>query len=269
MNIGFTNWLANFIWKWRIPLSVFIVLGALVLSPRANVMKIDNDITAWFSREDPVFKDYERFRQEFAGTRTLIVALQADTPERLFARDTLQFIEQVSGDIERVDTVQRVDSLASATIVEALKGEDGGLEVRPLIEDAATQSLKEVRRRALDDDILRGDLVSESGTVTAIVVGFDEDRIDAVRGGVIQQIHDIVDPKLPPGVRVHYNGSLEISEEYNRVTIANTRNLTPPILIITLLALYWMFRSARKTAARRDEAARGNTSRGAEPSLRG
>ena len=43
-------------------------------------MKIDNDITAWFSREDPVFQDYERFRQEFAGTRTLIVALQADTP---------------------------------------------------------------------------------------------------------------------------------------------------------------------------------------------
>ncbi len=226
---------------------MFIVLGALALSPRANVMTIDNDITAWFSREDPVFKDYERFRQEFAGTRTLIVALQADTPERLFSRDTLQFIEQVTGDIERVDTVQRVDSLASATIVDALKGEDGGLDVRPLIEDAATQSPDEVRRRALDDDILRGDLVSENGTVTAIVIGFDEDRIDAVRGGVIQQIHDLVDPKLPAGVRAHYNGSLEISETYNRITLDNQIKFTPPILLFTIIAIYAAFRSWRKT----------------------
>ena len=244
---GFTVALADFIWRWRIPLSIFLVVGAVILAPRANVTTIDNDITAWFSKEDQVYKDYERFRQEFAGTRTLIVALQADSPERLFSRETLQFIEQVTGDIERVETVQRVDSLASATVVEALPGEDGGLDVRPLIEDAATQSPGQVRRRALDDDILRGDLVSESGTVTAIVVGFDEDRIDAVRAGVIQQIHDIVDPKLPPGVRAHYNGSLEISETYNRITIDNQVKFTPPILLFTIVAIYAAFRSWRKT----------------------
>ena len=109
------------------------------------------------------------------------------------------------------------------------------------------QSPDEVRRRALDDDLLRGDLVSESGTVTAIVVGFDEDRIDEVRAGVIQQIHDIVDPKLPPGVRVHYNGSLEISETYNRITLDNQLKFTPPILLFTIFAIYAAFRSWRKT----------------------
>jgi predicted RND superfamily exporter protein len=251
----FTNALAAFIWRWRLPLSIFIVVGALVLSPRANVTKIDNDITAWFSREDPVYKDYERFRQEFGGTRTLIVALQADTPERLFARDTLQFIEQVTGDIERVDTVHRVDSLATATIVEAIKPEfqaeqereDGGLDVRRVIENPSTQSPADVRRRAMRDDLLRGDLISETGTVTAIVVGFDEDRIDAVRGGVIQQIHDLIDPRLPGGIRAYYNGSLEISETYNRITLDNQVKFTPPILVLTILAIYAAFRSWRKT----------------------
>ena len=98
-----------------------------------------------------------------------------------------------------------------------------------------------------DDDLLRGDLVSESGTVTAIVVSFDEDRIDAVRGGVIQQIHDLVDPKLPPGIRAYYNGSLEISETYNRITLDNQIKFTPPILLFTILAIYAAFRSWRKT----------------------
>jgi hypothetical protein len=126
-------------------------------------------------------------------------------------------------------------------------GDEGGLDVRPLLDDDALDWPGGVRRRALRDDLLRGDLVSESGTVTALVVSFDEDRIDAVRGGVIQQIHDLVDPALPEGVRAYYNGSLEISETYNRITLDNQLKFTPPILLFTILAIYAAFRSWRKT----------------------
>jgi len=242
--------LAGWIYRWRIPLSVIIVVGALVQAPRANITEIDNDITAWFSKDDPVYRDYERFRAEFGGTRALIIALKADSADRLFSRATLETIAAITGDIERVDTVQQVNSLATATIVDAIKGdspEEGGLEVRPLLEDVATRDPAAVRRRALEDDLIRGDLVSEDGTTTAIIVGFDEDRIDEVRAGVIQQIHDIVDPKLPQGVRAYYNGSLEISETYNRITLDNQRKFTPPILLVTVLAIYFSFRSWRKT----------------------
>ncbi len=242
--------LAGWIYRWRIPLSVFIVVGALVQAPLADITEIDNDITAWFSKDDPVYKDYERFRTEFGGTRALIIALKADSADRLFSRNTLETIAAITGDIERVDTVQQVNSLATATIVEALKSDnpdEGGLEVRLLLENLATRDPADIRRRALEDDLIRGDLVSEDGSTTAIIVGFDEDRIDLVRAGVIQQIHDIVDPKLPDGVRAYYNGSLEISETYNRITLDNQRKFTPPILLFTVLAIYLSFRSWRKT----------------------
>ncbi len=253
--------LAEWIYRWHVPLSIAIVVGALALAPRANILHIDNDITAWFSKEDPVYKDYERYRKEFGGTRALIVALKADSPDRLFSRDTLQFIAQVSGDIERVDTVQRVNSLSTATIVRAIRpdvrlkpgppdpeNDEGGLDVRPLLEHVETRDPAEIKREALADDLLRGDLVSDDGTTTAIIVSFDEDRIDEVRGGVIQQIHEIVDPKLPSGVQAYYNGSLEISETYNRITLDNQQKFTPPILLFTVLAIYLSFRSWRKTA---------------------
>ena len=238
--------IAEFLWRWRFPLSAAIVVAAIAFIPRANITKIDNDISAWFGKDDPVYRDYERFRDEFGGSRTLIVALQADSASRLFSAPTLDFIRQVTGDIERVDTVERVASLATATTVEALQGEDGGLDVRRLIEAGGTQTPEEVRRRSMKDDLIRGDLVSEDGTVTALVVSFDEDRIDQVRGGVIQKIHDLVDPRLPAGVRAYYNGSLEISETYNRITLANQRTFTPPIFVITLIAVYLSFRSWRK-----------------------
>ena len=236
--------LAEIIYRWRYVLSGACVLGALLSIPRANITHIDNDITAWFSKSDPVYQDYERFRQEFGGTRTLIIALEAGSPDQLFSAGTLAYIEQISGDIERVDTVQRVDSLATATVVDAVPD---GLDVRRLIELARSRGPDAVRARALDDELIRGDLVSADATVAAIIVSFDEDRIDAVRGGVIQHIHDIVDPRLPAGLRAHYNGSLEISETYNRITLDNQRKFTPPILLVTIAAIYLTFRSWRKT----------------------
>lgn len=242
---------ASVIFRWRFPLSAGLILGAILLAPRANITEIDNDVSAWFSREDPVYKDYERFRAEFGGTRALIVALQAESADTLFSRETLALIQGITGDIERVDTVQRVDSLATATIVEALpveRGSDeGGLDVRPLLENLESRDPAEIRQRALDDDLIRGDLVSEDARTTALIVSFDEDRIDEVRAGVIQKIHAIVDPRLPQGVRAYYNGSLEISETYNRITVDNQRTFTPPILLFTLLAIYFSFRSIRKT----------------------
>jgi uncharacterized protein len=248
--------IASVLFHWRLPLSAFIIVGAVALSPRLNITDIDNDITAWFSREDPVYQDYERFRTEFGGTRALIVALKADSADRLFSREMLTLIEQITGDIERVDTVQQVHSLATATIVEALpvrvaagaaSDEEGGLEVRPLLEHLETRDPAEIKRRALQDDLIRGDLVSEDARTTALIVTFDEDRIDEVRAGVIRQIHDVVDPRLPAGVRAYYNGSLEISETYNRITLDNQRKFTPPILLFTVLAIYLSFRSMRKT----------------------
>ena len=253
--------LASVIYRWRYPLSAFIVLGALVLAPRANITHIDNDVTAWFSKDDPVYRDYERFRTEFAGTRALIIALKADSPDLLFNRDTLRTIARITGDIERVATVQQVYSLATATIVEAIPPapvapggsgdaghhEDGGLDVRPLLENLETRDPADIKRRALADDLIRGDLVSEDARTTAIIVNFDEDRIDEVRAGVIQQIHELVDPRLPRGVAAYYNGSLEISETYNRITLDNQRKFTPPIFLFTILAIYVSFRSVRKT----------------------
>ena len=241
--------LADLIYRFRLPLSGAILLGFLALLPLTNITEIDNDISMWISRDDPVYRTYERFREEFGGQRTLLIALRSP---RLFTPEGLAFIRQVTGDIERVDTVERVYSLSTANIVASLPAvppdDDGGIEVQPLLEEVIDQqAASRVRDRVLGDDLLRGDVVSEDGTVTAIIVTFDEDRIDDVRGDVIDRIHRLIDSRLPNGMEAYYNGSLEISETYNRVTRANLLQLTPPILLLTIGALFAMFRSWRVT----------------------
>ena len=120
-----------------------------------------------------------------------------------------------------------------------------GLDVRRLIELSRDGGPDAVRRRAVEDELIRGDLVSEDATVTAVIVSFDEDRIDAVRAGVIQQIHSTVDPGCcrDPGV---LQRQPQISETYNRITLDNQQKFTPPIPF-TVAAIFVTFRSFRKT----------------------
>ena len=240
--------IADLIYRFRLPLSAAILLGFLAMLPLTNVTAIDNDISMWISRDDPIYRTYERFREEFGGQRNLLIALRSP---RLFDPESLEFIRQVTDDIERVDTVDRAHSLSTANIVTSLPAgpdDDGGIEVQPLLDDVIdAPAAVRARGRVLADRLLRGDLVSEDGTVTAIVVTFDEDRIDDVRGDVISRIHQLIDSRLPDGMEAHYNGSLEISETYNQVTQSNLMKLTPPILLLTVGALFFMFRSWRLT----------------------
>ena len=241
-------WVARQLWRGRFVFSLFILLGAAAMAPLVNFTSLDNDVSMWISKSDPVYVTYERFRKEFGGGRVLLVALKSD---RLFTVESLDAIRRMSDEIGRVRLVERVTSLSTANIVQALpaEGDDaGGIEVQPLVRDIRDEAgARAVRNRALDDDLLRGDLVSEDGTTTAIVVTFDEDRIDDERGEVIEAIHKIIDPRLPKGMRAFYNGSLEISETYTRVTIANTLNFTPPILALMVAGIFVMFRSWKVT----------------------
>lgn len=243
--------LAAVLYRWRIAATAAILLGAVVLAPRANITNIDNDLSAWFAADDPVYQEYERFREEFGGTRTLIVAIEAPSRAALFSRDAFDYLARTTSDIERVQTVDRVNSLATATVIDT-RAPDGGTEdlvvdVRPLFDDLDRLGPDVVGQRALDDELLAGDLVSSDGTVAAIVVFFDEARIDDIRAEVVDRIHAIVGDRLPAGFRAHFNGSLEITETYNRVTLDNQYKFTPPILLLTLIAIYALFRSWRRT----------------------
>lgn len=240
--------LAAVIYRWRLPLSAGVVLGALLCARFASLDNLNNDLSAWVAKDSAEYREYDRFRQEFGGGRTLIVALESDA---LFTPAGLSYIERVTREIEREPLVERVQSLATANIVRQLPptaDDDGGIEVAPLVGDrsASAAGAAEARRDALDDPLLRGDLVSADGRVTALVVSTDEDRIDAVRGEVIERIRAVLDRDRPAGLRVYFNGPLEISETYNRITIANQRDLTPPVVLVTLAALYLLFRSVRK-----------------------
>src|SRR4026209_1242039 len=152
--------LADLIYRFRLPLCAVIAIGFLGLLPLTNVTAIDNDISMWISRDDPIYRTYERFREEFGGQRTLMIALRS---ERLFTAEGLAFVRQITEDIQRVDPVERVYSQSTANIVTSLPvrlkpdptGDDeGGIEVQPLLEKVLDQkAASRARARVLADPL--------------------------------------------------------------------------------------------------------------------
>ncbi len=250
------DWLAVRLYRWRIYLSVGYVIGAAAFIPLANVTRVDNDLSAWFSRDDPLYRDYDRFQAEFGGTQPLIIAIKSESPPPeaagagIFTRERLQFLKDVTEDIQRIPSVQRVQSLATAHVLRADTIDSGNgvrtaelaVDFQPLL-DLSRRSPSETRRLALTDAFLSDELVSRNGNVTALVVTFDERRLDEARSTILNEIYGTVRSKLPAGVSAYYNGSVEINETYNRVTVDNQRRFVPPILALTLLAVYALFRS--------------------------
>ena len=199
----------GWVYRARLLLSTVAVAGAVMLAPHANVTRVDNDLTAWFSRDDPLYRDYERFRAEFGGTQPLVIAIKSADPEPdaagagLFTRERLAWLKQVSEDLERIRTVQRVQSLATAHILGAGGGStadpaDQSLDYRPLV-DPARRSPAETRALAVTDPVLRSELVSADGNVTALIVTFDEPRLELERAAILDEIYRTVHARLPYG----------------------------------------------------------------------
>ena len=112
--------IAELIYRFRFPLCGVILAGFVALLPLTNVTEIDNDISMWIAKDDPVYVTYERFREEFGGQRSLLIALRSD---RLFTPEGLEFVRRVTDEIGRVNTVERVQSLSTVNIVTATTDE--------------------------------------------------------------------------------------------------------------------------------------------------
>ena len=54
--------LARVLWRFRYILTFLIIAGALAFAPRVGTTQIDNDLTSCFSTSDPLYQQYDRFR---------------------------------------------------------------------------------------------------------------------------------------------------------------------------------------------------------------
>ena len=243
---GAADRLTAWLWRWRRLLAALSVLGAVLLAPLADIRTLDNDVSAWFQTDDPVYRDYERLKKEFPGSRTLIIALES--PDA-FAPEMLEALRVISSEIEQVQAVRRVQSLATANVVRLRPA-----ETEDDLRRRAAGAAERARSTPPPCDAPRSPTACWPATSCRPAGACWPSSSASTRRASTTCAPPCSTTSArawrdtcPSRPRAHYNGALEISETYNRVTLRNQVLFTPPILLIIIAAIYVMFRSARLT----------------------
>lgn len=153
-------------YRHRAFVGLFLLLVTIFTAAGLQRLQIDTGIDSLIPADDPSRLVYQKVMREFGtDNKTIIYIKDANlwTPEKLAKIEELHFA------IEKIDGVNRVDSLFT---LHTVKGKGGKIVSRPLL--AASPKTEEealdAKKSALANPLYQGNFFSENGEVTAMMV---------------------------------------------------------------------------------------------------
>lgn len=124
--------------------------------------------------DDPDLVFYETFKDQFGEDEFLVVGFSA--PD-IFAPDVLAYIEKQT---QRLKQITEVDDVVSLSTVEDFVGSDYDFIVEPLISELpnSPEEQEQLRLRAQDNTLVRGQLINLDSEATLILVRPQEQKDD-------------------------------------------------------------------------------------------
>ncbi len=206
-------------------------------------IRVDFTTQELFAVDDPEIEYLNGFREQFGADDDKVVALVQSRD--VFDPRVLRFVARLTAALDALPSTRRVESLT--TISDLGNTDEGSIDTEPLfgeIPDDA-EELTALRRRALDNPLLRGRLVSRDRTLTAVVasLGLNITRAKEV-GAAVEAIEAVVrEAKPPPHTRIHLAGVPVVRVEAVRMIITDQLRFMPLASLFTTLLLILLYRS--------------------------
>ncbi len=143
---------------------VFLLCVTLLAGKEALKIRIDSSAKGMMIEDDPALDYYHDTLKKF-GTDNVTVVYVKD--KKLFTPKKLKILQDLYYDLDDLPGIEKTESLFTVTNFKSVNGE---LETNPLI-DWLPETQKEadtIRRDALHNPILKDNIISKDGTVTAI-----------------------------------------------------------------------------------------------------
>ncbi|MCP4133842.1 MAG: MMPL family transporter [bacterium] len=195
-----------------------------------------NDIEIYFDKGDKDISYYKKFQKVY-GNEQIVVAVFKD--KELFTNEKINFVRKMSGELKKLEGVQRVFSLTEAK--EAVETSDS-IDYVPIIPegDLNDEQLKKIRDTIVSKESMVNSLISKDGETTAFALELKTMDKDA-KEKTLQNIIQLSDSMAGDMIKLHYTGMPFIETELNRLS-ARDLSLFIPILIaliflVTILLL--------------------------------
>ncbi|MBI3698961.1 MAG: MMPL family transporter [Afipia sp.] len=151
-------------------LAAAILLGlCLVAVFGIQRIKIDDSLSQLFRSDTPEYKQYEEVTKRFPSSEyDVLVVVEGKT---LLERSTLEKVRDLTTDLQLIDGTRGIISLFSARQSPEAGKLPAALFPEPLPEGAAYDDF--IKNKVLTNEIIRGKLLSEDGTLALIVLALD------------------------------------------------------------------------------------------------
>jgi predicted RND superfamily exporter protein len=233
---------ADFIIRYRVPVIIVVAIITLFLGYKMMALKLNADFSTYLRQDDPLVQQYNRIGEEFGGKSIALVLIES---EQLFTAQSLEQIRKLTDAYEDMDGISYITSLAN---VLDFKKTEWGLEVGKLLPVGQTpQSDDELRRfkdYVLSKEMYTGNLVSEDGTLSAIMLRLETD-MDEYR--VARQIKAVTEKAAPlsdwpGGTKIYYGGMPFLMFSVSTMIAENFTILLPIMIGLIFFILVVGFR---------------------------
>jgi predicted RND superfamily exporter protein len=171
--------------------AILAVIVALTAAYGATLLKVDDSLSQLFRSDTPEYRQYEEVSRRFPSAEyDVLLVVEGDVLDR----DSLQAFRYLTTDVQLVDGTTGVLSLFSAR-----QPPEGGHLPEPLFPmDLPTgDAYKTFVGKVMSNEIIRGKLLSEDGTLALAVISLDP----AIVGGkglarAVGEIRQFVDEDL-------------------------------------------------------------------------
>ena len=238
---------ADFVVNNRIKVAIATMLMAFTVCAGIPNLRLDTDGRVFMAANNPDKIMLDKFEQEFAKDDNLAIIIVPKDGE-VFTPRTLSAIGALTEDLWNLPYVRLVNSI---TRFQNTYADGDMLVVEDLIPEPSMVTDEEAaaaKTAALDRIEIRNSLINEEGSATGISVIFRLPGIDLV--SEIPNISAEFEPLLEqyraeyPDITFKASGSVAISQAFAIASQKDGETLTPAMLLVTLVIVGMLLRSA-------------------------
>jgi len=246
-NGGFGEWVIRF--RWWIILATLVMVAGSAYGIR-NI-GFTNNYRVFFSEENPQLQAFDALQNKYIKTDNAMISI-VPKDGRVFSRETLALVEEVTRAAWQVPYSARVDSITNFQHTWA-QGDD--LVVEDLIENAAQYSdadLERVKRIALSEPLLMNRLINNNTDITAIniTVNLPEKSVQEVPevAGFIYRMVDEYRAKYPD-IDFRLTGIVFMNNAFGESSRRDMKTLVPIMYLLIIVVMAVVLRSFWGTLA--------------------
>jgi predicted RND superfamily exporter protein len=227
------------------------IVSAFAIGSGAVNLEFANNYRVFFSDENPELTAFENLQATYTKNDNFLFVLEPSGGDA-FSADTLAAVEELTEAAWQIPFAIRVDSISN---FQHSYGDGDDLIVEDLFRGTAQMDAAERYRRgdiALDEPLLRNQLVTQDGAVTAVnvVLQYPEQSLTEVPDAVAhaRELREQIETQYP-GVGVSLTGVSMLNNAFAETGISDLGTLVPVMFGVILLLTLLILRSATATFA--------------------